>query len=244
MNRLLATLTAALLVAGCSMNRNKNPYENPFYAKYLNTGSAVDTRIARTLEQLRADDRSAALHNDLGQMLVEKGFAKDAEREFERAVNNDSSFYPAWYNLGLVRAASDDEVGARRAFYRAVRYKPGHAAALFQLGLIEEHRGNTAGAVSLFAKAYSINRALLDVQVNPRILDSKLTHLALLELYPVSHTRQSLQFNPTPGGYQPPNIGSPMPGSEGASPQPQPSNIITPAPPATETGVQKPVPQP
>lgn len=244
MKRLLTILTAVLLVAGCSMNRNKNPYENPFYAKYLNSGSPVDARISQTLDRLRADDSSAALHNDLGQLLVEKGFAKDAEREFERAVNSDVSFYPAWYNLGLVRASNHDEVGARRAFYRTVHHKPGHAAALFQLGLIEERRGNVSGAVDLFAKAYGINRALLDVQVNPRVLDSKLTHLALLQLYPTAHTRQSMEFNPTPGGYQPPNAASAAPGTQGASPQPQPSNIITPAPPATEAGVQKPVPQP
>lgn len=240
MNRFLTILTAALLVTGCSMN--KNPYEKPFYAKYLNTGSPLDARIARTLEQLRTEDNSAALHNDLGQLLVEKGFPKDAEREFERAVDHDSSFYPAWYNLGLVRAANDDEVGARRAFYRAVAHKPGHAAALFRLGLIEESRGNVTDAVDFYAKAYSINRALLDVQVNPRVLDSRLTHLALLQLYPMSHNRQSMEFNPTPGGYQPPEAA--VAGSEGASPQAQPSNIITPAPPATEAGVQKPVPQP
>ena len=243
MNRFLTILTAALLVTGCSMNK-KNAYENPFYAKYLTTGSELDTRIARTLESLRADDSSAALHNDLGQMLVEKGFPKDAEREFERAVNADADFYPAWYNLGLVRASHDDEVGARRAFYRTVAHKPGHAAALFQLGLIEERRGNVSGAVDLYAKAYGINRALLDVQVNPRVLDSKLTHLALLQLYPVAHTRQSMEFNPTPGGYQSPNAATAPPGTQGASPQAQPSNIITPAAPATEAGVQKPVPQP
>ena len=242
MKRFLTTVTAALLLAGCSTNRGATAYESPFYAKYLNTGSAVDAQISRTLEQLRTDANSPALHNDLGQLLVEKGFPKDAAREFERAVDADSSFYPAWYNLGLVRASAGDEPGARRAFYRAVSHKPGHSAALFQLALIEEHRGNVSGAVDLYAKAYSINRALLDVQVNPRVLDSQLTHLALLALYPAARDRQSLQFNPTP-----PQSGSDTPapaGSEGASRQPSPTSIVTPSAPATDAGVQKPVPQP
>lgn len=234
MKRLLP-LAAVLLVAGCSLiDRNDDhPYENPFYAKYLNTGSALDAQIARTLAALRENPDSPSLHNDLGQMLVDKGFPKDAAREFERAVDADSDFYPAWYNLGLVRAAAGDNVGARRAFYRTVHYKPGHAAALFQLGLIEEKRKNVDKAVDLYAKAYGINRALLDVAVNPRILDSQLTHMALLKLYPKTHTKQSMTFNPTPAA-------ATEAAPQAPSPQPAPANIVTPAPPATDPGAQRP----
>jgi tetratricopeptide (TPR) repeat protein len=80
---------------------------------------------------------------------VQKGFPKDAEREFERAVDVDKRYYPAWYNLGLVRAARGDEGGARRAFARTVHYKPGHPMALFQLGLIEEKLRHTDRAIEL-----------------------------------------------------------------------------------------------
>ena len=235
MKRLLG-FTAILVLAACSTTKDKL-YENPFYAKYLNTGSPVDADITRTLEGLRANPKSPSLHNDLGQLLVEKGFPKDAEREFERSVNADSEFYPAWYNLGLVRAAHDDEAGARRAFSQTVRHKPGHAAALFQLGLIEERMGNRERAVDLYAKAYSINRRLLEVQVNPRIVDSKLTHLAMLQMYDKMQSRQSMSFNPNPAGYVDPSTPAP-------SPQPAPASIVTPAPPATEQGTQKTTPQP
>ena len=41
MKRLLIIAVAALTMSGCAelLDRNKNPYENPFYAKYLNTGT-------------------------------------------------------------------------------------------------------------------------------------------------------------------------------------------------------------
>ncbi|PYQ27861.1 MAG: hypothetical protein DMF56_18475 [Acidobacteria bacterium] len=240
MKRLLLLGVAALTVlslSGCAdlIHHDKNPYENPFYAKYLNTGSSLDTATQKALERVRQDPTSARAHNDLGVLLIQKGFPKDAEREFERAVDADSHFYAAWYNLGLVRSGRGNDFGARHAFYRTIAYKPGHAAALFQLGLIEEKNQNTDKAVKLYAKAYGINPALLDVTVNPRVVDSRLTHLALLELYPKKHWKESMQFQPTPAAYREATE------APAVSPQPPAQKIVPPAPPVTDPS-QQPVP--
>jgi hypothetical protein len=238
MKRALVFAAVMLTAAGCAAIRdlgNDNPYEQPpFYAKYLNTGSTLDANITRTLESLRQNPDSAEAHNVLGALLVEKGFPKDAEREFERAVNADDDYFPAWYNLGLVRAARGDELGARRAFRETVELKPGHAAALFQLGLVEEKREHKDRAVALYAKAYSINPSLMDVRVNPRVLDSKLMHLALLKMYPDEHTRRSMQFQGTS------QIPTPQPAAAPAAPSPQQPTrtIVPPAPPATDPSMQ------
>ena len=248
MKRLLTIAVAALTLAGCAAIRDvqnhfsqKNPYDNPFYMKYLNTSVPLDAQIQQTVAALRAQPRSAALHNQLGQLLLQKGFPKDAETEFERAVDADRRFYPGWYNLGLVRAANGNTPGARNAFSRAVEYKPGHAAALFQLGLMEEKAQNTGAAVDYYAKAFSINHQLLDVRVNPRILDTKLVPLALIKLYPNDHARQSLTFQPTPGNYTQKSL-------EAISTQPAAQNIVTPVPPVTDPSRQSqpslPQPQP
>lgn len=248
MNRMLISGVVLLLTTtGCAelrelTDRNANPYEkSPFYAKYLNTGSVLDAEMLRLLDALRANPESAELHNDLGALLVEKGFPKDAEREFERAINADKRYVPAWYNLGLIRAANDDAFGARRAFMRTIDLKPGHSAALFQLGLIEEKRQHTDRAVALYAKAFSINPALLEVDVNPRILDTDLVGLALLAMYDREHTRESMQFQDAPSFYAPvppsaaaiPPVTPPAP-----SPQAKPENIVAPAAPVTDPGTQ------
>jgi tetratricopeptide (TPR) repeat protein len=240
MKRLLIIAVAALSMAACAGIRDlrtsdNQPYDNPFYAKYLNTGSTLDAQISQTLAALRQNPGSPDLHNTLGALLLDKGFPKDAEREFERAVNANRKYFPAWYNLGLVRAAGGDELGARRAFSRTVSLKPGHAPALFQLGLVEEKRQHTDRAVELYAKAFAINPALLRVDVNPRILDSKLTHIALIRMYPAEHTRRSMQFQGVPPGP------APAPGTQPAaapSPQAAPQNIVTPAAPATQVGAE------
>jgi hypothetical protein len=102
MNRLLPVLLLLTLATfGCAAIQDyrggdADAYDNPFYAKYLNTGSALDAQILRTLEALRQNPGSSALHTELGSLLVQKGFPKDAEREYERAVNINGNYYPAW----------------------------------------------------------------------------------------------------------------------------------------------------
>ena len=242
MKRLLSLAAAALVLAGCSaLNHDKgNPYEKPlFIEKYLDpANSELDAQIRRSIDALRALPNSAALHNQLGQLLVQKGFPKDAEREFERAVDADRHFYPAWYNLGLLRMARGNRAGARVALAATVHEKPGHSQALFQLGLMEEQRGNTDAAVAYYAKAFSINKTLLDVRNNPRILDTRLVHLALLELYPKEHARGSMKFIGTPPNYTQQNLEAPV----APSPQPTAQQIVPPTAPITDPARQTPAP--
>ncbi len=247
MKKLAVIAATALLAAGCSSitrvhsHRNPNAYANPFYARYLNTGSALDASIRRDIDILRADPNSAATHNDLGQLLIQKGFPKDAEVEFERAINSDSHFYPAWYNLGLAREARGDYSGARVAFGRTLHYKPGDSWALFQAGRLAEMRGDMEGAIDLYAKAILRNHALLDVKVNPRVLDSKLIHLALIRAYPNEHARDTMLFQGTPPGYGVQNSAAEPPA---VSPQPSAERIVTPAPPLTDPSRQTPPKKP
>jgi tetratricopeptide (TPR) repeat protein len=237
MKRLLFLAAATLATFGCTamhdLHSNDDAYAKPpFWSKYVNTGSPLDAQLQRTLDAVRQDPGSPELHNQLGTLLVEKGFPKDAEREFERAVNANRHYYPAWYNLGLIRAAHGDELGAHRALARTVALKPGHAAALFQLGLVEEKRHHTDRAVDLYAKAFSINPTLLDIDVNPRILDTKLTSLALIKMYPSRHTRLTTQFQGSV-----PMQRDPQP-QAAPSPQPAPQQIVPPAAPATDPSQQ------
>ena len=245
MKRFLAAATAALVMFGCksvsSWSQPQNPYaKRMFYEKYLNPADPFDARVEQALNALRADPKSAALHNELGQLLLQKGFPKDAEAEFERAANADSTYYPAWYNLGLIREARGNFPGARFAFGRAVHYKPGHAAALFQLGLMEEKRHNAEAAIEDYAKAITINHDLLDVRVNPRVLDSRLIHVALLRAYPDEHTAESMQFQAAPA---PVYNTAPIPPPPAPSPEPTAKQIVAPAPPVTSPA-QQPAPPP
>lgn len=231
---LTLVVTVVVMAAGCTamQDRGANPYEEtPFYAKYLDTGSTLDAQIASKLAALRADPNSPTLHNDLGTLLIQKNFPKDAVVEFERAVEADKKFYPAWYNLALVHASLDEPAKARRALERTVDLKPGHPNALFQLGLIAEKENDSDKAVAYYAKALRHNPRLLDIRANPRVLDSKLMHLALMRLYDMQHAQQSMNFQGPPAGYTPPPIEAPSPEAPARA-------IVTPAPPVTNPATQ------
>jgi tetratricopeptide (TPR) repeat protein len=250
MTRSLTIALTALALTGCTSLSHRasfhhrggaDPYEGKiFYTKYLNPkANPLDARIQRDLDQLRANPNAASIHNDLGSALVEKGFPKDAEVEFERAVNADSTFYPAWYNLGLVRESLGDLSGARVAYHRTVQHKPGHASALFQLGLISEKNGNVSEAINYYAKAFLINHHLLDVRVNPRILDSRLVDVALIKAYPDEHARESTRFEGAPSGYvetQYPVPIAPTDSTKVQSPAPPPPAPATTTPAPTPPG--------
>jgi tetratricopeptide (TPR) repeat protein len=242
MKRILIT-AAVIAIAGCSALKHQstdNPYEKPlFYTQWTSSSSPLDRKINADIAALRQNPHLAPVHNELGQLLVQKGFPKDAENEFERAVRADSQFYQAWYNLGLIRASRNDHSGAERAFRRTVRLAKGHAEALFQLGLIEEEKHNNDKAIDYYAKALRHNPAILDVRVNPRVLDSNLTDLVLLRNYERDHARQTSRFLGTPNGYVPPAPPQAAQQPEPApSPQATPQQIVTPSNPITEQGKQ------
>jgi tetratricopeptide (TPR) repeat protein len=243
MKKILLTV-AAIALAGCasmhdlSLHHDENPYNKPlFYQRYLNPADPFDQRILKTVDALRANPKSAQLHNDLGQLLVRRGFPNDAEKEFGRAIHADRNFYPAYYNRAQLRAGQGDFLGARLDFQATIRHKPGHAEALFQLGLMEEQHQNDELAIKYYAKAITINHRLLDVHVNPRVLDSKLIPLALVRAYPTIHSKDAIQLSGAPPVYS--NVNTPQPAP---SPQPTATQIVPPAAPITDPGAQKPKP--
>lgn len=227
---------AVLSLSGCAALQDRNPYEPaPFYTQFLDTGSDLDQQIAYHVDALRQNPRSPVHHNELGRLLMQKDFPSDAAREFERAINADSRFYPAWYNLGLVRASLGNENGARRAFRRTVQLRKGHGPALFELGLMEEKSGDHRTAVAYYAKALRHNPELLEVRHNPRVLDSRLIHLALLAKYPREHARESASFQDAPSGY----VGRSTGEDDAPSHQPEAEEIVTPSAPVTDPGTQE-----
>lgn len=212
----------------------ENPYEkDPFYARYLRTDNGLDRQIRQRIDLLRQSPESAKLHNELGSLLVRKGFPKDAAREFKRAVLSNDEFYPAWYNLALLQQAGGDHAGALRSLRRTLDLKPGHGNAHFQIGLIYEKRGRKDAAVEHYAKAIAINQSLLDVRVNPRVVDTRLLDLALIRLYPQAHAIKSMQFQAAPRDYVDPSS------RESVSPQAAPADIVTPVAPTTDPASQE-----
>ena len=207
MKKTLVLALASLSLAGCLSIQERvdrarfgeNPYiEPPFYARYLTSGSELDRNIDAYITALRAEPGNAAYHNELGRLLVLKGFPNDAEREFRRALAADEKFYPAWYNLALLRTSRGDARGALRALETTIDLKPGHSSALFQKGMVLERLGHNQEAIDAYAKALKINFDLIRPSINPLIIDSRLIDRVLIRLYPDEHERRAMVLQPTP----------------------------------------------
>ena len=205
MKKLVVGLLAIALLSGCASfqeNRaekarkkaERESYQNPFYLKYLDPGSQLDKHILSRVESLRVNQNDPVVHNELGALLFQRNFPKDAMEEFKKALDLDKEFYPAWYNIGLVHLAEDHLRSAERAFKKAVHLKPGFAEAQFHLGLVYEMEGRRSIAIEHYAKAFAINWQLLDPRVNPRIVDSELRARALMELYEQKHGTAAARF--------------------------------------------------
>jgi len=206
MKKLVVGALALALLSGCASFKEhraesarikveRESYQNPFYLKYLNPNNKLDQAIYARIEALRENQVDPVTHNELGALLFQRDFPKDAMAEFEKAIDLDKKFYPAWFNKGLVYLSQDKLHSAERSFRKAVNLKPGFGEAQFHLGLVYEMEGRHEAAIEHYARAFSINWDLLDPRVNPRIVDSELRARALMELYQKEHASAAARFS-------------------------------------------------
>lgn len=97
----------------------------------------TEEALAAYRAALRIQPKLIEAHTKLAGVLVRAGRLRDARRQLERTVEIDPVHQPrAWYNLGLIRAQTDDVGGARDAFEEATTLNPDLVAAHIQLGTL------------------------------------------------------------------------------------------------------------
>ncbi|MFZ5786619.1 MAG: tetratricopeptide repeat protein [Acidobacteriota bacterium] len=159
------------------------PVGGAVYEKYLSPDNASDRVI---LAYLDLADSGAATSDDLaelGVLLLNKGFPKDAERFLRRALEQDKTNTEARFRLGLVLQRLGEDRKAVRTYRRVVKERPGHTYAQFMLALALERTGNRKDAAYHYAKAYKHFPDLANPQVNPLVLGSRLQAEAQLLRY-------------------------------------------------------------
>jgi tetratricopeptide (TPR) repeat protein len=153
------------------------------FERYLSPDRPEDRAILNYLALAEQGQASSNDLTELGVLLADKGFPKDAERYLEAAVKADNENVEALYRLGLVRQRMGKEGAAIRCYRKVVNQRPGHAYASFMLALSEEKRGRRDAAVYHYAKAYRHLPGLANRQFNPLVIDSRLQGEALLLRY-------------------------------------------------------------
>ena len=187
----------------------------PVYVRWLVPGDPGDETIREYWERYQSGELSPAGMVDLGTMLFERGYPKDALEMYREALHRDKSLYEAWLRIGVVEHRAREYEDARHAYNKCLDLMSGHGWCNFYLGLLEEQTGHPTKALEHFERAYEHAPGLADPKVNPEVLQSKLQFgaavkqssevrfteaapLAFLEPKQVQEVRQQYLPTPTP----------------------------------------------
>jgi len=172
---LLAALAATVAVDAVD--------KDPAFLRWLDGSQPLDAAIGHYWERALSDELTAIEWVDLGTMLFERGFPKDAIEAFRAAADLEPEMTEAWLRTGLVYQKRGEPNRARRAYGTCLDIRPGHGWCNFYLGLLEERDGNPERAVERFETAFRHAPALADPEVNTELLYSKLALAAKIEHY-------------------------------------------------------------
>lgn len=181
MRRGIATLLT--IIAGCWLapaldavagDTEAGEPKPPVYVHWLVPGDPGDETIREYWERSRRGELSPAGLVDLGTMLFERGYPKDALEMYREALHRDKTLYEAWFRIGVVEHRAREYEDARHAYQECLDLMSGHGWCNFYLGLLEEQTGHPTKALEHFEKAYEHAPALADPKVNPEVLQSKL----------------------------------------------------------------------
>lgn len=153
------------------------------FERYLAADRPPDRAIAAYVELEKSGKATSKDLAELGVLLVNKGFPKDAERYLRAALKKDRHNHEAAFRLGLVLQRQGRDRAACRYYRRTLKERPGHGPARFMLALAEERSGRTRAAVRDYVRAYRHAPDLADPAKNPLVLDSHLQTLALIAHY-------------------------------------------------------------
>jgi tetratricopeptide (TPR) repeat protein len=133
-----------------------------------------DMTILDYWEREKRGELSAVARVDLGTMLADRGYPKDAVRMYRKALKDDNKLYEAWFRIGLVSHRQGEYDDARHAYKKCLKGLIGHGWCNFYIGLLEEQTAHPTKAMEYYRRAFEVAPELADPAVNPEVLYSRL----------------------------------------------------------------------
>ncbi len=219
------------------------PDDPPVFVHFLRPEDPRDRAIREYWERAQACEATPEELVDLGTLLFERKFPRDALRMFRAAAALDPVMAEAWFRAGMVHQSLGELGKARKAYRKCLKIFKGHAWCNFYLGLASEESGKTSDALHYYRKAFKYNPALADPRVNPAVLQSRLQVAAALRAAEAREFTSSLPMellnpakvepeSPKQGAGAAPaasGAGSPTRSTAGRPPRVQPRLKATPA---------------
>ncbi|MBI3448717.1 MAG: tetratricopeptide repeat protein [Acidobacteria bacterium] len=176
-----AAVTAAALAAVCAgcahgggaaptVSHDRAPIRVDA-ATLWDPNTAKDPIVAYRL-RLETEPNNPALHNNLGNLYVQRNWMDEAIDEYRKAIDIDGESATAWNNLGTAYHKLGKLSASKSAFERATRIDPRYALAWYGIGTIFDEQGDYDRAVDMYLKAVSLKPDLLDPAVNPQVINN------------------------------------------------------------------------
>lgn len=149
--------------------------------------AAVPPNLSKALEAQRRlvteKPQDAAVHNDLGSLLLLAERNEEAEAAYRRAIELDPDKVSALFNLAQLLQQRQEKREALRLYDRVVDLQPNHAWAHYQIGTLYEGWDQESKAVEHYARAFALDPQLAFKEVNPHIVENTLVTQAMLRAY-------------------------------------------------------------
>jgi hypothetical protein len=149
--------------------------------------AAVPPNLSKALEAQRRlvteRPQDAAVHNDLGSLLLLAERTEEAEAAYRRAIELDPEKVSALFNLAQLLQQRNEKREALRLYGRVVELQPNHAWAHYQIGTLYEGWDQEAKAIEHYARAFALDPQLAFKEVNPQIVENQLVTEAMLRAY-------------------------------------------------------------
>ncbi len=154
-----------------------------FYGKFLIDSGDKKDGIYALKKSLKVGPELIWLHNNVGDILRQNKDYKDAYLMLTKAIRPDSSYSPAYYNMGLLYLAKEDWGGEEKAieyFKKAHQYDKTDSDSLFQLSKIYQRKGyenfvdgKIDDAIIEYKKAIECTPASADIYYNIGVIYSQ-----------------------------------------------------------------------
>jgi tetratricopeptide (TPR) repeat protein len=166
------------------------------FERFLSPDRPADRAIMSYMALEKAGNATSTDLANLGVLILEKGFPRDAEHYLRVALKLDGDNYEAAYRLGLVLQRQGYDLKAMRYYKRTLKARPGYAQARFMLALAEERCGRRDTAIRDYVRAYRHAPDLANPDLNPLVYDSRLQTEAALKYYREKAVTSTLKVTP------------------------------------------------
>ncbi len=166
--------------AGHSVGVAERPEGEPIFFRWLDQNDPVDATILEYWKRYESGDLSPKEVVDLGTMLYERGWPKDAVRLYKEAGKADPALYDAWLRAGLVEHSQRNLGAAKKYYKKCLKVLVGNGWCNFYMGLAEEQSFNGSAALKYYRKAFKVAPELSDPRSNPAVLQSRIAQAAAL----------------------------------------------------------------